>query len=138
MSDEKTQLETIYYWWGKAEASLFAAQRELEAGDRALAINRLYYTCFYAVSAVLLHQGLTFAKHSAVKAMFHRHLVNTGLVDRKWSGHYTGLFENRHEADYLPFVAFKAEYVQLQIEETKSFLAELAYLLPPRSNEGTE
>ncbi len=68
--------------------------------------------------------------------MFHRRLVNTGLIDRKWSGHYTGLFENRHEADYLPFTAFKPEYVQLQIEETKSFLAELERLLPLRNEEG--
>lgn len=84
MSEEKSRLQTVFYWWERAENSLDAASRELEAGDLSLAINRLYYSCFYAVSAVLLYQGLTFTKHSAVKAMFHKQLINSGLIDRKW------------------------------------------------------
>ena len=138
MNEDESRLQTVFYWWDRAESSLEAALREMAAGDLSLAINRLYYACFYAVSAVLLQRGFTFTKHSAVKAMFHRQLVNAGLVDRKWAGHYTGLFENRHEADYLPFTSFKPAFVESQIEETKNFLTDLSYLLPPRNDEGRE
>lgn len=70
--------------------------------------------------------------------MFHKQLINSGLIDRKWAGHYTGLFENRHEADYLPFVAFKAPFVEAQIQETEDFLAVLAPLLPQRKDDEAE
>ncbi|MGQ9650301.1 MAG: HEPN domain-containing protein [Phycisphaerae bacterium] len=42
----------------KAEQSLDAADRELAAGDLSLAINRVDYACFYAVSAVLCRKRL--------------------------------------------------------------------------------
>lgn len=44
MSEEKSRLQTVFYWWERAENSLDAASRELEAGDLSLAINRLYYS----------------------------------------------------------------------------------------------
>jgi len=54
----------------KAHSSLHAAK--LLAGEKLFdfAVSRAYYTMFYVAEALLLGQGLSFSKHSAVLAAF--------------------------------------------------------------------
>jgi len=81
MSAEDQRTEAVRYWWTQAQESLAAARRELEARASGFAINRLYYAAFYAVSAALLDRRISFKKHSAVRAAFHKEFVHTGILD---------------------------------------------------------
>lgn len=78
--------EIVSYWLDKAKESLLSAQDELSAGRLPFAVNRIYYACFYAVSAALLTENLKFKKHSGVRASFHQYLVKTGKVSQDKSG----------------------------------------------------
>jgi len=53
VSSEQQRKEVVRYWWFKAEESLLSAQREIDAQSLGFAMNRIYYSAFYAVSAVL-------------------------------------------------------------------------------------
>ncbi|MFZ2901027.1 MAG: HEPN domain-containing protein, partial [Saprospiraceae bacterium] len=46
------------------------------------AANRMYYSCFYVVSAYLAFKGLTAATHSGLKSAFNQELIKTGRIDR--------------------------------------------------------
>jgi hypothetical protein len=85
----------ISYWLEKAQESLAAAQDEMTACRLSFSVNRIYYACFYAASAVLLQQGLQFKKHSGVKASLHKHLVKGGLINQEYGELYDELFEAR-------------------------------------------
>ena len=37
--------------------------------------NRLYYACFYAVSALLIKYGLSSSKHSGIKSLFNQNII---------------------------------------------------------------
>ena len=69
--------------------------------------NRLYYACFYAVTALLTRNGLSSSKHTGVKALFNQHFVKTGQVSRENGKLYNQLFEDRQEGDYVDFVLFE-------------------------------
>lgn len=114
--------EAVQYWWKMAEESLASAQREYEFGAHSFAINRLYYTVFYAVSAALLERKLSFVKHSGVRAAFHREFIKTGLLDIEWGKFYDELFEDRQEGDYLAFSTFERSYVENQLKRCAQFL----------------
>ena len=43
-----------------------------------IVVNRLYYACFCAVSAVLAAHDLNQSKHSGVRSQFFRHFVRPG------------------------------------------------------------
>lgn len=62
----------VVYRLERAEECLEEAKILLEKGFANTFVNRLYYACFYAVSALLLTKGLTSARHSGVRAMFHQ------------------------------------------------------------------
>jgi len=119
----------VKYWIEKAESSLKSSKREFEAGAYDFSVNRLYYTVFYAVSALLLEKDMSFKKHSGVRAFFHREYIKEGLIDTKWGKFYDRLFEDRQEGDYTAFVEFEKDYVKEKIELCEEFFNEARKLL---------
>ena len=121
--------EAVRYWWSKAGECLASAEREALAGSLTFSVNRLYYAAFYAVSAVLLHGGQSFTKHTGVRAAFHGQMVKPRLVDAKWGKLYDHLFEDRQEGDYIALVSFDVDYVQEALSEVREFLMVLKVLI---------
>jgi uncharacterized protein (UPF0332 family) len=68
MKPEMTSL--IHYRLDRANESIEEAKLLLENGHLHSSVNRLYYACFYAVSGLLLAEGLSSAKHSGTMALF--------------------------------------------------------------------
>jgi hypothetical protein len=78
----------------------------LESGHANTCVNRLYYACFYAVSALLLAKGLSSARHSGERALFHQHIVKPGLLDVPLGQLYDKFFDNRQKGDYADLIRF--------------------------------
>jgi len=125
MNPEQLRSDVVRYWWSKAEESLASAQREVEAGALAFAMNRIYYTAFYPVSAALLDQQASFKKHSGVRVAFHREFIKKGILDSNWGKFYDQLFEDRQEGDYVALTEFEPEYVHRQLARCRDFLTHL-------------
>lgn len=122
MNEGEARKTLIGLWLEKAEQSLASAELELNAGYVNFAVNRLYYACFYAVTALLLRDGKQLARHSAVKSEFSRTYVKPGTVDVKWSKFYQKLFDDRQESDYIPTTAFEASDVAGRIQQAREFI----------------
>lgn len=121
MNESQARKILIALWLEKADDALASAELELNAGHVNFAVNRLYYACFYAVTALLLRDGKQFAKHSAIKSEFSRAYVKPGTVDAKWSKFYQKLFDDRQEGDYRPTVAFDSSEVSARLEQAREF-----------------
>ena len=63
-------------------------------------INRLYYSCFYAVIAVLLKNDVQVQTHEGVRMQFGLQFVKTGLIDKRFGKLYSKLFDYRQKGDY--------------------------------------
>lgn len=61
MNKEQADKVLIKLWFEKAQDALASAKLELEQGHLSFTVNRLYYCCFYAVTALLLNDGKQFA-----------------------------------------------------------------------------
>lgn len=100
-------------------------QREGHWNSRA---NRLYYACYYAVSALLATKGLASSKHTGMKALFNQHFVKTGLVAKENGRLYNSLFDARQEGDYVDFVVFEGDDVEPWIRQVKGFIETISRL----------
>ena len=129
MTNDEKRSEVVRYWLEKAEESMASARREFEAGSLAFAMNRLYYSAFYAVSALLMARHLSFKKHSGVRAAFHQHFIKSGILERKWGRLYDQLFEDRQEGDYVVFISFDLDYVETQLNQCAQFLEHVRPLI---------
>lgn len=92
-------------------------------------VNRLYYSCFYAVSALLAKDDMSSSKHTGVRSLFNLHYVKSNKVPKELAQIYNDLFEKRQEVDYIDFVKFEESQVKPLIFETKKFLSHLKKLI---------
>jgi len=122
VNQEESLRELIGYWFEKSQESLDAARDELKAGRISFSVNRIYYACFYAVSAILLQEELRFKKHSGVRAAFHQHLVKSGKVSLEHGKFYDELFEARQRGDYIELVSFEKNQVEDWLHQAEKFV----------------
>ena len=90
----------VNYRLGRAWESLDEAKILMEQGHINTFVNRLCYACFYAISALRLTKGLSSAKHSGIRSLFHQNFVKAGILDVESGQFFDKLFDNRQKADY--------------------------------------
>ena len=129
MNEEKELREIVSYWVKKSMDSLDAAEDELKAGRLSFSVNRIYYACFYIVTAVLLQEKLRFKKHYGVRAAFYKHFVKRGLISRERGQLYDRLFEERQRGDYIVLDSFEKEIVTKWFNQAMEFVETVKLLL---------
>ena len=98
--------EYLEYRFRTAEETLEAARSLARDGHWNSVINRLYYTCFYAISALPYKYDINARSHSGLKHQFSLNFIKTGLIEKSLAGVYIELFDYRQEGDYADFVDF--------------------------------
>jgi uncharacterized protein (UPF0332 family) len=115
----------IRYRLERAQESLADVRLLADAERWNTCVNRLYYSCFYAVSALLARDGLSSSRHTGLRSLFNRNYVRTGVIPRDLARLYNDLFERRQESDYADFVRFQADQVRPWIPQTEAFIAHI-------------
>ncbi|SHI85333.1 Uncharacterized protein, contains HEPN domain, UPF0332 family [Tangfeifania diversioriginum] len=93
------------------------------------AINRMYYACFYAISALLTKEKIEVSSHSGVRQKFGEYFVRTGKIDRDLAKHFTELSEKRHKGDYNDFFDYDEETVLRLFPYSERLVGEVKKLL---------
>ena len=62
------------------------------------------------------------SKHSGVKALFNKHFIKTGVIEKSFGGLFNELFDARQEGDYVDFVRFTEDQVKPWISRVQSFI----------------
>jgi len=111
----------ITYRLERAEESLKAAELLLENDMLISSINRIYYSMFYSIQALVLLQNASFSKHSQVKGYFNREFIKTGIFPKQFGKMYNKAFEYRQKFDYVDLVVPEKEMILDYIEKAKDF-----------------
>ena len=120
MTEEERAL--VAYRIERAREAIDEAKMLFDAGHLNSYVSRLYYACFYAVSALLLTKNISTSKHGYLRSLLHREFVKTGLIPKELGKHFDLLFNNRLKGDYGDFATFKTEDVSGWLEETQRFV----------------
>lgn len=96
----------IEYRINSAKETLNAARSLARDKHWNSVINRLYYVCFYAISALLYKNEINARSHSGLKHQFALHFIKTGLISKEEAGVFIELCDYRQEGDYADFVDF--------------------------------
>jgi len=92
-------------------------------------VNRLYYSSFYLISALLFKFEIKAETHNGTKTQFNLHFVKTGKIEIESGKLFSNLFDWRHETDYADFVDFDKETVQPLLEQVENFNKKLKVLI---------
>lgn len=127
MNEEVSRL--VYYRLERANESIREAELLLDGGHPNTCVNRLYYACFYAASAILLLKGYSSPKHSGVRSLFHQQIVKPGLIEVTMGHLYDRLYDSRQKSDYADLVKFQISDVDPWIGEAKAFVGKIMGLI---------
>ena len=99
----------INYRINSSKETLEAARLLAENKHWNSAINRLYYSCFYIISALLYKYDINANSHAGLKHQFTLHFIKSGLVDKELGRVFVELFDWRQKGDYGDFYDFDEE-----------------------------
>jgi len=85
----------VQYRLERASEALDEAELLFESGHLRTYVNRLYYACFYAVSALLVTKGFSTSKHAHLRALLHKELIRPGIIPLEYGQLFDLLFNNR-------------------------------------------
>jgi uncharacterized protein (UPF0332 family) len=86
------------------------------------AVNRLYYSLFYAVNALLVINDIETKSHSGSRSQFSNLFVKTDQFELKYGKLYSQLFDWRQKGDYDSIFDYDQESVKPLFEPVKEMI----------------
>lgn len=115
----------IKYRFHRAKEALILAEK----GKWNTVVNRLYYSCFYSVIALLLKHGIENQSHDGVRTQFGLHFVKTGKIDKEKGKLFSKLFDYRQKGDYGDLYDYDEEFVSPLINKVRNFIGKVEMLM---------
>ena len=119
--------ELVKYRLERAEETLLDAELLLSKNRLIASVNRLYYSMFYAISAILEVNDFSSSKHSGVRSLFNQHFVKTGIISMEAGSQYNILYNERHKGDYSDFVEFERTQVSEYYDNCRKHIDEIRH-----------
>ena len=126
-NSEKNEL--VIYRLNRAKETLREINIHIENELWNTAINRLYYACYYAATALLLENDIKATTHAGVRQMLGLHFVKTGKLSSELGKVFTDLFDKRHASDYDDFISITREDVEDFLPSVQEFVNRAEELL---------
>jgi uncharacterized protein (UPF0332 family) len=94
----------------------------IDQGFYRTAANRLYYSCYYIVSALLLQKGYDAHTHKGILTLFTLNFVKTNIVSNESGKLFRSLYELRQTGDYDEVKIIDKEDVVSRLQPTEEFI----------------
>jgi len=92
-------------------------------------INRLYYSAYYAVMALLIKNEINPTTHNGAKSNFTLHFIKTGVFPIEYGKTYSQLFTWRQKGDYDDLFDFNKEKVEPYFTPVKEMIDSIEKLI---------
>lgn len=97
-------------------------------------VNRLYYSAFHLITALLLIDGINPKTHNGLKTKFLQLYVKTDIIGLENGKLFTSLMDWRQESDYSVIVDFLEEDVLPLIDQVQNLNKTLIKLIEEKEN----
>ena len=119
----------VKYRLERAYESLKAAQLLFENKLFTPAMNRIYYSMFYSVQALLVLDEKAFSKHGQVKGYFNKKFIKAGVFPKEFGKLFNIVFEYRQKFDYVDLLVPEEELISDYIIEAQKFIDKISSFL---------
>ncbi len=121
--------DLVRYRIVRAKEKLEDAKLLIESKRWNSAINRLYYSAFYVVIALLLNENYKTTTHNGVKSIFSEQFVKKNIISQELGKKYSQLFTWRQKGDYADLFDFTEEKVLPYYDFVKKFILQIEKII---------
>jgi len=119
----------IEYRLKQAVETIDLAKFLVSSDKLVIAVNRIYYGMYYALTALALKHTFKTSKHTQLIGWFNKEFVLSKKVDSKYAKILWNAYKNRTKGDYEAFILFSTNEVELMLIEMVDFIEEIKSLL---------
>jgi uncharacterized protein (UPF0332 family) len=119
----------INYRISRSMETFKEAETMIKNGFWNASVNRIYYSCYYAVSGLLLKKMIETNSHKGLRQMFGLHFVSTGLVSKEDGRFFSDLYDRRQSGNYDDFFLYDEETVMNLFKQAEGFIERMIKLL---------
>ena len=121
--------EVVKYRLKKAQDTFAQVPVLMENKFFITAANRLYYACFYAVTALLIADGYKTHTHGGVKTLLGLHYIMKNKIEKSYSKTYARLFNLRQSGDYEDLFDIDESDIIPLLEPAEQFIKTIENLI---------
>ena len=96
----------------------------IENKKYSIAVNRLYYSIFYVLTALSIKFQYKTSKHIQLIGWFNKNFINEGKINKEYWKFVHKIFDLRTKADYDFYTRFEENEVKLFINDIIKFINE--------------
>lgn len=126
---EEERTEIVRYRIQNAESTMAEVESHKINGFYNTAINRMYYACFYAVSALLVANKIEVKSHEGARQQFGLNFVRTGKISTELGKFYSLIYAKRTSGDYEDFINHDLETVENFQPQAQNLIEQIKVLL---------
>lgn len=119
---DQNRIDIVRYRIENANQTLAEVETHKANGYYNTAVNRMYYACYYAASALLIAYGIETKSHDGVRQQLGKQMVLTGKLSAELGKFYSQLFAKRTSADYEDFISQTLETVENLLPTAQVFV----------------
>lgn len=123
--NKSERLEYVKFRIDSAYETHKAAMLLFENGFWNSCVNRLYYSVFYAVNALLVWNEIQPKTHSTVKSQFSQHFVKTEIFETRFGRLLNTLYDWRQRGDYENLFMYNKESVEPLLESCLDMIQQI-------------
>lgn len=119
---QEQRISIVRYRIESAENTLAEVETHRANGFYNTAVNRLYYACYYAATAILIANGIEVKSHDGVRMNLGKFIVQEGILTPELGRYFSRLFSKRSTGDYDDFFNHSIETVDELMPDAKLFI----------------
>ena len=119
----------ISYRLKRAKESFESAKLLAKSKFWNASINRLYYSCFYAINALLLKNDISAKTHRGLRSAFGENFIRKNIICKESGQTFNKLFEMRNRGDYNDLFDFDEKSVVELFKPVEKLIDEINELL---------
>lgn len=135
MTDEQRN-DIVNYRIENAVNTLQEVLNHSESGYYNTAVNRLYYACYYAATALLVANCIETKSHDGVRQMLEKEFILTGKIPVELGRFCSVAFCKRSAGDYEDFITHTRDTVMELYPQAENFVECVKELLSNSNKQG--
>ena len=112
----------LEYRMNRAIETLAEADKLIEGQFYNTAVTRLYFACYYSVTALIAKHNISHPTPLGIKRMFSENFINNGKIERKYFFFFIKLFRARTRAEQEDFLLYDYKQCDEYRIKAKSFI----------------
>lgn len=128
MINEHDRESLINYRISQATDTIELARFLIDSKKLTVAVNRIYYGMYYALTALALKYKFETSKHQQLIGWFNKEFVSSKASDAKFGKIIRNAFQNRSKGDYDAFIVFSPEEAESMLVDMIEFIDEIKRL----------